>query len=81
MEQSQAKIVPAAEVVLIGGGHAHLAVVRSFGMLTQKPFRLTLVSDVPHASYSGMLPGLIAGHYTIADTHIDLGHLCQKSDT
>jgi selenide,water dikinase len=34
--------------------------------------RVTLVTDRLETPYSGMLPGLIAGHYSHAETHIDL---------
>ena len=39
--------------------------------------RLTLVSPASHTPYSGMLPGLLAGHYSFEETHIDLARLCQ----
>ena len=37
--------------------------------------RLTLVSAKRHTPYSGMLPGLIAGHYDYHQSHIDLARL------
>ena len=39
--------------------------------------RVTMVSDVSHAPYSGMVPGHIAGAYTWEEAHIDLRRLCQ----
>src|SRR5690606_29761769 len=33
----------------------------------------------PLAPYSGMLPGLIAGHYTRDDIHVDLARLCRRA--
>ena len=39
--------------------------------------RLTLISEQTLTPYSGMLPGYIAGHYTLAETHIDLNRLCR----
>jgi selenide, water dikinase len=37
--------------------------------------KLTLISDVSHTAYSGMLPGMIAGRYSYEDSHIDLRKL------
>ncbi len=39
--------------------------------------RLTLVSAKRHTPYSGMLPGLIAGHYDYHQCHIDLARLAR----
>lgn len=65
------------EIVLLGGGHAHVEVVRRLGSLGLGA-KMTLVSPGRHAPYSGMLPGYIAGTYTFEDFHIDLGALCAR---
>ncbi len=38
-----------------------------------------LISPDAHTAYSGMLPGLIAGHYTRDDCHIDLRRHCRRA--
>jgi len=67
---------PVRDVVLVGGGHAHVHVLRQLAMHPLRGARVTLVTRDVHTPYSGMLPGLIAGHYSWLDCHIDLRRLC-----
>ncbi len=65
------------DVVLVGGGHAHALVARMWAMDPLPGARLTLINPGPAAPYTGMLPGLIAGHYRRDDIMIDLVRLAR----
>ncbi len=60
------------DLVFVGGGHSHALVLRKWAMNPLPGVRITLISPQAMTPYSGMLPGLIAGHYSFAETHIDL---------
>jgi len=66
-------------LLLLGGGHTHVEVIRRFGADPPPGTAIVLVSPDRHTAYSGMLPGYIAGHYGFQDCHIDLARLCHTT--
>lgn len=68
------------DLLLIGGGHAHVQVIRRFGMKPEPGVRLTLVSRESATPYTGMLPGFIAGEYEQSEIVIDLLKLARFAD-
>lgn len=65
------------DLVLVGGGHSHIVAMRMMAMKPIAGLRITLISPDTHTPYSSMLPGLIAGHYSFEESHVDLTRLCQ----
>ena len=66
-------------LVLVGGGHAHVEVLRRFGAGRMEGVEIVLVTPQPHLIYTGMLPGHIAGHYALDECAIDLAPLAARA--
>ncbi|MFT7581146.1 MAG: selenide,water dikinase [Myxococcota bacterium] len=65
-------------LVLVGGGHTHIQVLRSFAMAPIAA-RLIVVVDAPVALYSGMVPGFVEGRYRADALEIDLQPLAKRA--
>lgn len=68
------------QLVLVGGGHAHIEVLRRWAMQPLPGVRVVLVNPGPVAFYSGMLPGWLAGNYSSEEISIDLFRLCKRAN-
>lgn len=65
-------------LVLLGGGHAHLFVLEAFAR--QRPDAgIRLITPDALTPYSGMLPGVLAGHYRPRQACIDLRPLADRA--
>jgi selenide,water dikinase len=67
------------DLVLVGGGHAHVQVLRRFMMEPIPGVRLSVVLDRHEAVYSGMVPGFVAGEYEAHDLTIDVLPLARRA--
>lgn len=73
--------IPSTHLVLVGGGHSHVQVLKRLMMrpVDGAELRVSLVAREVHTPYSGMLPGHVAGLYDFDEMHIDLAKLCQAA--
>ncbi|MFN4039913.1 MAG: FAD-dependent oxidoreductase [Erythrobacter sp.] len=68
------------DLVLVGGGHANLAVLADW-IRRGAPagVRAALVTPQPYLTYSGMMPGWIAGTYRLEEGRVDLARLAARA--
>ena len=64
------------QLVLIGGGHSNVQVLRNLCMHEYKGLNVILISEGYESIYSGMTPGYIKKIYSLEDISIDLQRLC-----
>ncbi|HLG27380.1 MAG TPA: hypothetical protein VI423_06300 [Paenisporosarcina sp.] len=66
------------DILLVGGGHAHLGILRRIRMKAVD-YQVTLISDSTYQYYSGMFSGFTEGLYSEQEIRINLEELCQQS--
>ena len=66
-------------LLLLGGGHAHVLVLLNFANFISKNLDVKLVTPGPLHTYSGMVPGVVAGHYAVPEAQIDLARLAARA--
>jgi selenide,water dikinase len=62
-------------LVLLGGGHAHLQVLRALAQERLPVAEVLLITPYAGTVYSGMVPGLVAGHYAAVQCSITIAPL------
>ena len=71
---------PLRDLVLVGGGHSHVQVIKRISMKQIPGVRVTLISEDYDSAYSGMLPGCVANIYTKDQISIQLSALCSSAN-
>lgn len=66
-------------LVLAGGGHAQLSVLTALARNRPTRTEVVLIAPGPFQTYSGMLPGWMAGHYALDACRIDLRPLAHAA--
>ena len=66
-------------LVLLGLGRAHIQVLRGLADIRPADLHLTVIAPRPQALMSPMVPGFVAGHYTLAQCQMPLDGLLERS--
>jgi NADH dehydrogenase FAD-containing subunit len=70
----------AADVLLVGGGHAHVSVLADWiARGVPQAARAVLLTPEPALRYSGMVPGWLAGQHGQGDGLVDLAALAARA--
>ena len=62
-------------LILVGGGHAHLTVLKNLKDFIDRGHRVTLISPSAYHYYSGMGPGLLSGLYQPNQVRFNVGRM------
>lgn len=65
-------------LLLLGGGHAHLTVLKDLPALRDAGHHVTLVSPADHHYYSGMGPGMLSGHYAPRECRFNVRAMAER---
>ncbi|MCB2182476.1 MAG: FAD-dependent oxidoreductase [Desulfobulbaceae bacterium] len=65
-------------LVLIGGGHAHMEVLANLKLFKEKGFEVTVIGPSEYHYYSGMGPGMLGMTYTPDDIRFATRHVVEK---
>lgn len=66
-------------LVLLGAGRAHVELLSTLAAKPRVGVQVTLITPYPLQLHRGMLPGFVAGHYTLDDCLIPLEPLLRKA--
>lgn len=66
-------------LVLLGGGHAHIEVLRQAAQHSFTGGEILLISPSAHSHYTGMVPGFVRGSYAESALTIDVQRLARAA--
>ncbi len=66
------------QLVLIGGGHAHMVTLANLSAIIEKGHRVTVIGPSDYHYYSGMGPGMLSGTYRPEEIRFATRHVVEK---
>jgi pyridine nucleotide-disulfide oxidoreductase family protein len=67
------------KLLLLGAGHAHVQVLARLAQNRPADLDVTVLTPYPFQTYSGMVPGLVAGRYSASECQIPLEPLIKAA--
>jgi NADH dehydrogenase FAD-containing subunit len=67
------------ELLVVGGGHAHLTVLNKLGMFTEQDYGVTVVNPDEYHYYSGMGPGMLGGKYRPVEIRFAVREMAERA--
>lgn len=66
------------QLVLVGGGHAHMVTLSNLHIFTEKGYKVTVIQPSDYHYYSGMGPGMLGKTYAPGDIRFATKHVVEK---
>lgn len=66
------------QLVLIGGGHAHMVTLSKLRSFIEKGYGVTVIQPSDHHYYSGMGPGMLGGTYSPDQIRFDTRKVVER---
>ncbi|MFA9397762.1 MAG: FAD-dependent oxidoreductase [Clostridiaceae bacterium] len=68
------------DIVLIGGGHVHINLVKNLKEYVERGYKVTLISDARYQYYSGMAASFLENIYDIDEIRFDIENICKANE-
>ena len=66
------------QLVLAGGGHAHMMALAHLNEFVEKGYQVTVIQPSPYHYYSGMGPGMLGNMYSPEEIRFSTRHVVDK---
>lgn len=67
------------QLILAGGGHGHIMIIKELAKAGLEDYEITLISDFKRQYYSGMLPAYLEGIYSEEEISFEILALCKSA--